>query len=426
VRGGCERRPPWWPWLATLVFLLVCAVSASLSAESASTRDLSGELPDGALWRIEVPATWNGTLLIYSHGYAPKVQPPALAPRGLEPWLLQHGYALAASSYARAGWAVAEAVPDQQAILEQFASSIGRPRRTIAWGESMGGLVTVALAESRASHLDGALSACGSVAGSVAMMNMALDGAFAFTTLIGPDANSLQQAMASTQGRARLALAAALGGVPQWSQPQSPEPAPSDLQGQIEQIARTFVAGVFLPREDQERRAGGPFSWNTGVDYRALLDRSGRRRWVAAYYEQSGLSLARDLETLDAAPRISANSQAVAYMRAHYAPSGELHVPLFSYHTVGDGLTSPVLEGAYAGLVNRAGRAAKLRTGWVAAAGHCTFSPAEHVIALRTLESRLQSGHWDVTPGQLNASIVAPGLGPHRFIRYTPYPLPRK
>jgi hypothetical protein len=426
MRGGCECRPPWWASLATLVLLLVCTSSASVSAESTPSRDLSGELPDGALWRIEVPADWNGTLLIYSHGYAPKVQAPALAPRGLEQWLLQHGYALAASSYARAGWAVAEAVPDQQATLEQFASSIGRPRRTIAWGESMGGLVTVALAESRASRLDGALSACGSVAGSVAMMNMALDGAFAFTTLSGADANRLQQAMASPQGRARLALAAALGGVPLWSQPQSPQPAPSDLQGQLQQIARTFAAGVFLPREDQEQRAGGPFSWNTGVDYRALLDRSGRRRWVAAYYRQSGLSLARDLETLNAAPRISANSQAVAYMRAHYAPSGELNVPLFSYHTIGDGLTSPVLEGAYAGLVKRAGRAAKLRTGWVAAAGHCAFSPAEHIIALRTLESRLQSGRWDATPGQLNATSVAPDLGPHRFIRYTPYPLPRK
>jgi len=426
MRGGCESRPPWWGWLTTLVLLVVCTASAHVSAESPPARDLSGELPDGALWRIAVPADWNGTLLIYSHGYAPKVQAPALAPRGLEQWLLQHGYALAASSYARAGWAVAEAVPDQLATLDRFAASIGRPRRTIAWGESMGGLVTVALAESRASRLDGALSACGSVAGSVVMMNMALDGAFAFTTLIGPHTNGLQQVMASPQGRARLALAAALAGIPLWSQPQSSQPAASDLQGELEQVARTFAAGVFLPREDQEQRAGGAFSWNTGVDYRLLLERSGRRRWVAAYYRKSSLSLDRDLEKLNAAPRIGASPQAVAYMRAHYAPSGELSVPLFSYHTIGDGLTSPVLEGAYAGQVNRAGRAADFRAGWVAAAGHCTFSPAEHIIALRALESRLQSGHWDVSPDQLNATSVAPELGSHRFIRYTPYPLPRK
>jgi hypothetical protein len=399
MRTGRDCRLARWAWLATL-----------LLAASTAARDLSGELPDGALWRIAVPANWNGTLLLYSHGYARDLQAPALAPRDLEQWLLQHGYALGASSYARAGWAVAEAVPDQLATLAKFAASIGRPQRTIAWGESMGGLITVALAERRASGLDGALSACGSVAGSLAMMNMALDGAFAFTSLIGPDANSLPEAMASPQGRARLALAAALGGMP---------------RGQLEQIAPTFAAGVFLPREDQEQRAGGAFSWNTGVDYRVLLDRSGRRRWVAAYYRRSGVSLDRDLETLNAAPRISANPQAVAYMRAHYVPSGKLKVPLFSYHTLGDGLTSPVLEGAYARQVQQAGRESKLRAGWVAAAGHCTFSPAEHIIALRALESRLQSGHWDVDPDQLNAMRVAPGLGLHRFVRYTPYPLPR-
>jgi hypothetical protein len=336
------------------------------------------------------------------------VQPPSLAPRGLEPWLLQHGYALAASSYAHAGWAVAEAVPDQLATLQQFTARFGKARRTIAWGESMGGLITVALAESPSSGLDGALSACGSVGGTLDMMNMALDGAFAFRILIGPDANSVPQAMNSALGRARLALAAALGGQP----------------GQLEQIARTFAAGVFLPREDQQQRAGGAFSWNSEVDYRMLLKRSGRHAWVAAYYRKAGLSLVRDLETLNAAPRIVADPQAVAYMRAHYAPSGALQVPLFSYHTIGDGLTSPVLEGDYVRQVQLAGRESNLRGAWVAAAGHCTFSAAEHLSALRTLEARLKSGHWDVSPQQLNAPM-SPDLGPRRFIRHTPYPLPR-
>jgi hypothetical protein len=387
--------------------IMLAAITAAWS-DPKPAHDLSGQLPDGALWRMVVPAAWNGTLLIYSHGYAPLVQPPALAPRGLEPWLLRHGYALAASSYARPGWAVAEAVPDQLATLQQFTTRFGTAQRTIAWGESMGGLITVALAESPSSGLDGALSACGSVAGTPDMMNMALDGAFAFRILIAPDATSVPQAMNSTPGRARLALAAALGGQP----------------GRLEQIARTFAAGVFLPREDQEQRAGGAFSWNTGVDYRLLLKRSGRRGWVAAYYRNAGLSLTRDLETLNAAPRVVADPQAVGYMRAHYAPSGALQIPLLSYHTIGDGLTSPVLEGDYARQVQHAGRESNLRIAWVAAAGHCTFSAAEHLSALRTLEARLKSGHWQVRPEQLNASM-SPELGPRRFIRYTPYPLPR-
>ncbi len=414
-----------WVWRAVLPLVLQGAASAGFSTEVTAAHHLSGALPDGALWRIAVPADWNGTLLLYSHGYAPQVQAPALAPRGLESWLLQHGYALAASSYAGAGWAVAEAVPDQQATLRQFADRVGRPRRTIAWGESMGGLITVALAESPSSGLDGALSACGSVAGTLTMMNMALDGAFAFKILIGPEPNRVQQAMTSAAGRARLALAAALGGLPLWSQPETQRPSAADLQGQLEQIAGTFAAGVFLPRQDQEQRAGGEFSWNSGVDYRLLLQRSGRRRWVEAIYRNSGLSLARDLETLNAAPRINANPQAVAYMRAHYDPSGALQIPLVSYHTIGDGLTSPVLEGVYAGKVDQAGHESSLRFAWVEAAGHCTFSPAEHLSALRTLELRLKTGRWRASPRQLNAISMPSSLGPQRFIHYTPDPLPR-
>ncbi len=414
-----------WAWHTALALIWLGAASAGSGADATTAHYLSGTLPDGALWRMAVPVHWNGTLLLYSHGYAPQVQAPALAPRGLETWLLQHGYALAASSYARAGWAVAEAVPDQQATLQQFTARNGMPQRTIAWGESMGGLITVALAETPSSGLDGALSACGSVAGTLTMMNMALDGAFAFKILIGPEPNRVQQAMTSAPGRARLALAAALGGLPLWSQPESQQPSPADLQGQLAQVASTFAAGVFLPRQDQEQRAGGEFSWNSGVDYRVLLQRSGRQHWVAAYYRNSGLSLARDLEALNAAPRITAEPQAVGYMRAHYAPSGALQVPLLSYHTVGDGLTSAVLEGAYARTVHRAGHESSLRTAWVAGAGHCTFSAAEHLSALRTLELRLKNGHWQASPEQLNAISMPPNLGPQRFIRYTPYPLPR-
>ncbi len=416
-----------WHWVrrAVLPLILLGTASAGFSAEATAPRYLSGRLPDGALWRIAIPAPWNGTLLLYSHGYAPQIQAPALAPRGLESWLLQHGYALAASSYARAGWAVAEAVPDQRATLRQFTASAGRPQRIIAWGESMGGLITVALAETPASGLDGALSGCGSVAGTLTMMNLALDGAFAFKILIGPEPNRVQQAMSSAPGRARLALAAALSGLPLWSQPHTAQPAASDLKGQLEQVASTFAAGVFLPRQDQEQRAGGAFSWNSGVDYRLLLQRSGRSAWVLAYYRHSGLSLARDLEALNAAPRISAEPQAVRYMRAHYAPNGVLQVPLLSYHTIGDGLTSAVLEGAYARTVHLAGHESNLRTAWVAAAGHCTFSSAEHLSALRTLELRLKSGHWQARPAQLNGIAMSPDLGPQRFIGYSPYPLPR-
>ena len=130
-------------------------------------------------------------MLLYSHGYSPVLSsaPPSTAPRGLHDQLLAEGYALAASAYSGAGWALEEAPRDQLEVFDAFAQRFGKPRRTIAWGDSMGGLVSVALAERHAERIDAALPMCGSVSGSLGMLNTALDGAFAFRTLLAPDSD---------------------------------------------------------------------------------------------------------------------------------------------------------------------------------------------------------------------------------------------
>lgn len=56
---------------------LVFAWSAVLGGVSAQITGLTGTLPDGATYLIEVPANWNGTLFLYSHGY---VMPGAANP----------------------------------------------------------------------------------------------------------------------------------------------------------------------------------------------------------------------------------------------------------------------------------------------------------------------------------------------------------
>jgi pimeloyl-ACP methyl ester carboxylesterase len=435
--------------LVTVVAMMSLAMNRARAADAAgaqppgarnavAVRSVDGTLASGALWSARIPASWNGTLLLYSHGYAPVVRAPDRAPRGLEPWLLAHGYALAASSYSAGGWALAEAVPDQIATLDAFAAQIGAPKRTIAWGNSMGGLVTVALAEEQPARLSGALPSCGSIAGSLGMMNMALDGAFAFKTLLAPNSaielvhitddranaervkNVLAQALTTPAGRARLALASALAQMPDWTDPQSTEPAANDLEAQLQQSAKSFAMGVFLPRTDQEQRAGGAFSWNTDVDYRKQLAFSGRSAWVNALYRKAGLSLAKDLAHLNATPRVTADPAAVAYMRKNYAPSGRLAVPMLSYHTIGDGMTMVTLQSAYEAMVHDAGQGQNLRTAWIRGAGHCTFTSAEHVAALQALENRIDSGRWQTSADDLNTLAVASGLGEGRFVAYNP------
>ncbi|WP_188062762.1 alpha/beta hydrolase family protein [Sphingobium sp. KCTC 72723] len=428
--------------LATMLALLA-AGNGSVAAVAQTISHVDGTLPAGGRWVVEKPADWNGTLLVWSRGYGGGRQEIQIAANGTRDWLLAHGYALAAADYSRPGWAIEEGVPDQIATIDAFVKRFGQPKRTIAWGNSMGGLITMALAERYPERLSAAMPSCGSIGGSVGMMNMALDGAFAFKTLIAPDsaiklvnidddrANGalvqavVDKAQTSAAGRARIALAAALGGLPGWSDPAAPQPAPDDHAEQQRQEAKSFNRGVFFPRADQERRAGGNFSWNIGIDYEARLKSSGRMEHVQALYKAAGLQLKQDLTTLNKTPRIAALPSAISYMRANYVPTGKLTIPMLSYHEIGDGMTSVSLQHAYVDAVKAADNSAMLRTGWVKAAGHCAFTAAEHIAALQTLEQRLDTGRWSADPAKLNMRAMSSGQGSGRFIAYAATPFPR-
>ena len=384
------------------------------------------QLPGGVQWSADMPTNWNGTLLLWSRGYALRAGQPESGPRELKAALLAQGYALAGSDYGSGGWALEQAVPAQRATLAAFAAKYGQPRRVIAWGNSMGGLVTTALAEQSPAAIHGGIAFCASIAGSLGMMNLALDGAQAFRTLVAPDAGialvstgddrangarvaaALDGAMKTPQGRARVALAGVLAGIPGWTSPGRPEPAPGDHEARVDEIGRAFVMGVFLPRADQEGRAGVGFSWSTGIDYAQQLRLSGRTAFVAALFRKAGLTLEADLARLNAAPRIERSTGAVAYMERNYTPNARPQVPLLAVQAVGDGLTSPSLQQAYAEAADRRNFASL----WLRQAGHCTFTPAQMLLALRHLEARIDTGRWRMPPASTVSHRPAPMLRP--------------
>jgi pimeloyl-ACP methyl ester carboxylesterase len=149
--------------LVLLVVLLVVALGAvPVARAQAAVTTSTGTLADGATWQIRVPADWNGTLLLYSHGYrAPGSPNPAqdVSDPVTGGWLLDHGFGLAGSSYASTGWAIKDALADQAAVLDAFEAKVGHPRQTIAWGDSLGGMVTAGLVQRIPERLDGALAA---------------------------------------------------------------------------------------------------------------------------------------------------------------------------------------------------------------------------------------------------------------------------
>jgi pimeloyl-ACP methyl ester carboxylesterase len=422
-------------FLASVVILLLSAAGSARAQAGVTTH--SGNLADGATYLIEVPANWNGTLFLYSHGYVvPGSANPAqdVGDPVTRFFMLSSGYALAGSSYATTGWAIHEALPDQIAVLDLFKLVVGPPKRTIAWGHSLGGIITAGLIQRNPDRFVAALPMCGVLSGGVATWNTALDAAFTFKTLLAPGTGLevvnisnpvanfqlaeevLAQAQATPQGRARIALSGALGDLPGWFTPLSPEPAATDFAGQEmnqflwdQQVDFPFA---FAFRAELEARAQGNVSWNTGVEYRRQLDRSIGRDQVRALYEQAGLDLDADLKTLNDAARISADPEAVHYLERNIIFDGEIHIPVLTLHTKGDGLVVVQNESAYKRVVDEAENEEFLRRTFVDRAGHCAFTPAETIAAVQTLINRLDTGKWqDVDANGLNKAAAALGPG---------------
>ena len=404
---------------------------------SGATRTITGTLHDGATYLIQVPRPWNGTLVLYSHGYVtPGSANPAMdAPDPLTAgWLLDNGYALAGSSYATTGWAVQQAIPDQLSTLNTFDRRVRSPARTIAWGNSLGGMITAGLLQVAPDRFAAALPMCGVVAGGVGTWNVALDSALAIQQLLGP-ASGLQivnisdpttnlgiaeevlaTAQATPQGRARIALASALGDIPGWFDPASPEPAPTDY---VTQEANQFlweseVDGPFAfdLRAELEGRAGGNVSWTTGVNFTYQLKHSSDYAEVRALYAAAGMSLSADVSTLQHATPITADPSAVRYLTKYIVFNGEIHRPVLTLHTTGDGLVVNQDEQAYRNVAQDAGDGQNLREGYVSRAGHCTFTPAETIAAFQTLMHRVTTGMWGSSTSAARLEAAATALGP--------------
>lgn len=396
---------------------------------------------DGALYTIAVPANWNGTLALFSHGLVPNIVPglklASDAPDQVAATvLLQEGYALAGTSYSQNGWAVQQALHNQMALLNLFNTLCGNPTRTVIWGESMGGLITAALAQLFPQRFVGALPMCALDGGTVGLLNAQLDGLFAFTHLLAHNTVPIAQftypiataattesilalAQRTAQGRARIALFAALQDIPGWTSPTTPEPAPTDFAAQehnqfgVSQQLDLPLLTIDL-QADIEARAGHNYTtFNTGVNYFQQLQKSADLQEVEGLYLQAGLSLQNDLSVLQNAPRLPVNPQGLKYTTTFFTFNGALHIPVLTMHTTDDPVVVVGNEQAYADVVRSAGSSNMLRQIFVHRAGHCTFTPAEEVTAFHTLIQRVNTGQWNPTllsPNALNQQ--AANLGP--------------
>ena len=427
------------------------AASAPHGAGIAPGSQATGTLANGTTWVADMPKSWNGTLVLYSHGYGALTA--ADAPDSeTQSAMLAAGYALAGSSYDPNGsqWALNTAVSDQFGALAAVEATVlpRRPAHVLAFGTSMGGMVSALEAQDGQGKISGALTTCGAVAGGVNLNQYQIDGEYAIAQLLGNPKTQLvgldydtgsataaalnsaaARAQATPAGQARLALAMAFLNVPAWA-PDDSQPAPPNQPG-AEEAAQynaltqdsnnviDFIEGV---RVSMEQALGGQAAWTAGTNFAQALAASPFKREVDGLYKAAGLNLQADLAALNAHATIKADPAALQKLRATSAPTGRLAVPELDLHTIGDDIVPVENENYYTRLVGQAGSGGLLRVAYTDSFGHCNFSVSEQLAGLQALLRRVSTGQWDdvATTASLQPAATALGLDPAHFTGYSP------
>ena len=409
----------------TAAALLATGMTAGSAPASASTpTEVSGTLADATPYRFVVPERWNGTVFVELDFAA------STSVSGYVEHLLASGAAYGGTTRTVTGWDIAGAIDNQIEALERFEAAVGPATRRIATGTSMGGFVAAGVAQRRPGSIDGVASFCGGLSGAVSQWNQKLDTVYTLSRLLDPDgalpvtgiradvAGSvsawravLSEAQGTPEGRARIALAAAIGQLPAWAESQ-PRPSPRDPDayqagwyGALAGGGLPYIGQAMSSRRSLETITGGNPSWNLGVDYRA----------------QFAAASKQDLGIVDAGERIAADEAAVRQLEQGIEFDGALSVPVLTMSNIGDQISTVAQQDEYGDLVKAAGNGGLLRQIYVESVGHCAFSDAEKVAAVDVLLGRLDSGRWRSTSAAtLNRAAEVTGLGEGRFLRFTP------
>lgn len=409
-----------WFFLSTLLLLAACSSNVPPPEEEALPEDDSppivaldaacagaagpltppidaGTLPDGSLYEIYQPGNWNGRLMLFAHGYFDPYANGGGADDYANPILPNHyegaeiaalynlivcslvekGFALAWSSYAVNGWAIETGYQSTQE-LRNLAVQLIDPDRVYVMGFSLGGQVTVTLAEKYPDSYDGALAACGPVAGSSRQLQYIGDVRTVFD----------------------YGYPGVLPGSPPLPLLSVPEPPPDWSTAPPSGVVQA-IGGAILADPAKARKLADLLQLRLPYSNDAELVNS----WTEAlYFAVRGVNNARYLaggnpydnrrtsyfglgwledRRLNAGVfRYTADAGAVAYYRANYESTGNLETPLLTLHTNRDPQIPFSHEALYALKVLKQRDYQDLAQQYVNRYGHCNFQPQEVINAL--------------------------------------------
>jgi pimeloyl-ACP methyl ester carboxylesterase len=371
-----------------------------------------GVTSDGAPYAMQVPANFNGTVALYSHGYRYNVDIPAAIPliggykitNTPEPvpggnaevakYFFSQGIAIVGSGFARQGWNPDSAIKTNVELIDTFKKQFPKTTKVVAWGSSLGGVITQGLAEKHpelvsavapmcmADNITPQLTMAGDFlwgvkvlfdptikggnysAGAAGVAESYADLGKVFTVMgklqaalatgAWPDTSSATGKALQAAGvpsRSALLLLGLMAGLPTQSAhfdsisgpegalkltfPLALSPALAILEN-----GTNAAALAVLATQDVENQAGGAIFDNTKTDYAARID--GERVIFNAALSGNTVidALLGALSPANpGAPRAVANPAAVAKMNSLHTNTGKINVPTVLMVGVADPIT---------------------------------------------------------------------------------------
>jgi Prolyl oligopeptidase family len=373
---------------------------------------------NNAGYRIEVPHNWNGSLVMWAHGYRGD---PATDPRALEltvdnhplrDFLVANGYAWAASSYSRNAYDPAQGAKDTHALTQFFNGRFAKPRRTYITGESMGGHVTGVVAEQWPRSYDGAMPVCG-VLGDYELFDFFLDFNVSAQTLsgVGKQFPFGADYLSATVPATKAALGPAF-------------PFVLNPQGQALAGLTQMRSGGVRPLFEQgwlfwngvapggRPPVVGNFLFSLGEGNGTLPRQPGMalENSDVVYQFDADPALSPAEQAFNASvQRVSADPQARRRNGIANVPptTGNLRIPMLTLHTLGDLFVPFHMEQEYARRVATKGGSNLLVQRVTRDFGHCTFTGPELVQTFTDLVKWVDGGLKPAGDNVLDPAVVA-------------------
>ena len=300
------------------------------------------------------------------HGYQPVGAPQTTPMKAANetPIFLKQGYSVAQSEFTSQGWAVGDAIVDNERLRQHFVLDLTRPAHIYLVGFSLGGLETVASIERHRHAYTGALVMCGLTVSTPEFISRAVvTPLVAFDALI-PGVLPNLAAADSPRFVPPDVIAKAL-----QAHPQQAALLQKRMQGAAETPAGSLSLYYMALREFEQRAGGMPVD-NRKTIYHGFGDDAAFNRQVHRY---------------------AGSPTAMAYAQRNVTLSGRIDVPLVMQWNAFDQTITSRFHPIYPDQVRAAGNGKLLTTLAPTGHGHCDFTDAQIAAAFKTLVHKVST-----------------------------------